>query len=63
MESSNLTVCIPTLNRYDALYDLLISIKAGSLIPKLIYIIDNGGKFDVEKHIPYENKNEEKLIE
>lgn len=37
-----LTVCIPTLNRYDKLEELILSLLSGSLIPNRIVVIDNG---------------------
>lgn len=37
-----LNLCIPTLNRYDRLYNCVDSALNGSLVPEMIYIIDNG---------------------
>lgn len=39
-----INLCVPTLNRYDLLYDCLYSALNGSLVPFKIYIIDNGQK-------------------
>lgn len=41
-----LTLCIPTLNRYDLLDELITSVSESSLLPEKIEIIDNGGKLD-----------------
>ena len=38
-------VCIPTLNRYDLLNQVLTDIKSSIVIPTAIYIIDNGNGF------------------
>lgn len=43
-----MNVCIPTLNRYDKLKELIDSLTSGSRVPDGIYILDNGGRFDIE---------------
>lgn len=45
---SNITLCIPTLNRYDLLEACLKSARNGSLKPE-IFVIDNGGM--LPKHL------------
>lgn len=40
-----LSVCIPTLKRYQMLYDLIDSLRKGSWLPTDIYVIDNGSGF------------------
>jgi len=42
-----LTICIPTLNRYDLLARLIQSAESGTLIPDKYLIVDNGGKFPI----------------
>lgn len=42
MNTSRITLCIPTLNRYDLLEACLKSARNGSLKPE-IFVIDNGG--------------------
>lgn len=39
------SLCIPTLNRYDLMESLIRSAQEGSVKPDHIYIIDNGGKW------------------
>jgi GT2 family glycosyltransferase len=39
-------VGIPTLNRYDLLAKCINAILAGDSLPQLIYVIDNGGKWE-----------------
>lgn len=41
-----INVCIPTLNRYDLLTNVIDTAERGSLVPDHYYIIDNGLKFD-----------------
>lgn len=36
-------VCVPVLNRYDLLRDLLLSLEKSSIRPHRVYIINNGG--------------------
>jgi GT2 family glycosyltransferase len=57
-----LTLCIPTLSRYDLLYKCIKSAAEGTVKPDLIYIVDNGKGFVPENvgvktiiHIPPEN--------
>jgi len=57
-----ITVCIPTLNRYDLLERLIESAEAGSVQPDKYLIVDNGGKFNsfgshpkVELYVPPRN--------
>lgn len=40
--NSNLHLCIPVLNRYDKLRDLLASLRASTVKPDVIHVIDNG---------------------
>lgn len=42
MENKVISVCIPTLKRYDTLHDLIKSAEIGSLVPDSYYVIDNG---------------------
>jgi hypothetical protein len=37
-----MNLCIPTLNRYDRLYNCIKSALDGSLVPEMFYIVDNG---------------------
>lgn len=46
-----ITLCIPTLNRYDLLSTLILSAEAGTLKPDLYFIVDNGGKLS-SSHLP-----------
>lgn len=56
-----ITVCIPTLNRYDMLERLILSAEAGSIKPDKYLIVDNGGKLNfslntkVDLYIPPRN--------
>jgi len=56
-----ITVCIPTLNRYDMLEKLILSAEAGGIKPDKYLIVDNGGKLDfalntkVDLYIPPRN--------
>lgn len=43
-----ITICIPTLRRYDLLSNLVISAEAGSVVPDRYLICDNGGKLSYE---------------
>lgn len=40
--TSKITICIPTLNRYDLLSKCILSALTGTVTPKKISIIDNG---------------------
>lgn len=42
-----ISVCIPTLNRYDLCINLLSSLENGTLKPDKYYIMDNGGEFNI----------------
>lgn len=42
-----ITVCVPTLKRYDLLAKLLVSLQDGSVVPSAICIIDNGRRHEV----------------
>lgn len=45
--ATDITVCIPTLNRYDLLRKELDSLLTGTIIPKKVVVINNGvEKFD-----------------
>jgi len=59
-----ITVCIPTLNRYDLLHKLIDSAERGTVVPDRYLIIDNGGKLEffgvpsggkVDLHVPPRN--------
>lgn len=57
-----ITVCVPTLNRYDLLNKLINSFEAGIVKPDRYLVVDNGGKFNffgsnmkVELHVPSHN--------
>lgn len=39
-------VCIPTLKRYDLLWNVIDSANKGTMKPDRFFIIDNGGKFE-----------------
>ena len=41
-------VCIPTLNRYDLLFECLKSAREGTVTPDRFWIIDNGGTLNYE---------------
>lgn len=43
-----ITLCVPTLNRYDLLKKLLESAERGSCVPDRYLIVDNGGKLDFQ---------------
>jgi len=43
----NITLCTPTLNRYDLVHKLILSAEAGSLVPTRYAIIDNGGSLEL----------------
>ena len=49
-----ITICIPTLNRYDLLVKCLGSLRQSTVKPDNIFIIDNGKQYEelVDIHIP-----------
>lgn len=47
-----LTVCCPTLNRYDLLVKMIDSANEGTVVPDKFMIVDNGGKLKLgEKNV------------
>lgn len=42
-----ITVCVPVLKRYDGLKELILSAERGSIKPDKYFIVDNGGKLDL----------------
>ena len=38
----NVTLCVPVLNRYDLLREMLLSLRESDLQPDLVQVIDNG---------------------
>jgi GT2 family glycosyltransferase len=48
------TICIPTLNRYDLLEKCIGSLKNSTIKPDGVFLIDNGGKYEerANVHIP-----------
>ena len=58
-----ITICIPTLNRYDLLEKCIGSLKKSTIKPDSIFIIDNGKKYEenatagipISIHTPFEN--------
>lgn len=36
------SICVPVLRRYDLLHELLLSLRASTVMPATVYIIDNG---------------------
>lgn len=42
-----ITVCCPTLNRYDYLVNMIESAKEGTVVPDEFMIVDNGGKLSL----------------
>jgi GT2 family glycosyltransferase len=51
-----ITVCIPTLNRYDLLKKLIVSAESGIVKPDNYIIIDNGNKLDKKDLEPFLDK-------
>lgn len=47
-----LTLCIPTLRRYDLLVKCILSAENGTYVPDRYLIVDNGGKFRIEDYHP-----------
>ena len=45
MKNANILICIPTLNRYDRLFNCVNSLNAGTRVPG-VCIIDNGNGLD-----------------
>jgi len=43
-----INICIPTLNNYTGLVEMINSINAGSLVPDNIIIVDNGGNLSLD---------------
>lgn len=43
----NVTLCTPTLNRYDLVHKLILSAEEGSLVPDRYCVIDNGGGLEL----------------
>lgn len=43
-----ISVCIPTLKRYDLLKVTIESAEAGKVVPDFYYVIDNGGKLKID---------------
>lgn len=50
-----ITICIPTLNRYDLLLKCIKSCEKGTLKPDKYVIIDNGQKFTENYSLPIKN--------
>lgn len=42
-----ITLCTPTLNRYDLVHKLIASAEEGSLVPDRYAIVDNGGSLEL----------------
>jgi GT2 family glycosyltransferase len=44
-----INICVPTLKRYDTLWEMLRTIEAGTIKPDFYYILDNGGQIRDQK--------------
>lgn len=50
---NSISVCIPTLNRYELLKELIASLQAGTLKPTDIWVIDNGQKLFADNELNF----------
>ncbi len=50
------TLCTPTLNRYDLVHKLILSAEQGSLVPDRYCVVDNGGELKLELPQPIMDK-------
>lgn len=50
---NKLHLCVPTLNRYDRLADMIASAKAGTVVPTDIWVIDNGGAWISDREVNF----------
>lgn len=49
---SSIVLGVPVLNRYDLLARLLASAERSSVVPDLVIVVDNGGRFDGNTTLP-----------
>lgn len=51
-----ISVCIPTLTRYDLLNELISSLQTGTMKPDFIYVIDNGGNYMLDENVSFTDR-------